>query len=181
MTDFELAMRNALHFVYPTIKLHTCWFHFCQGAKRKASQLMNLVHCIKTNANIRMQTYKLLALPLLPAKEIVPCFQMVKSQVAGERVFKPFLRYFERQWIKKVISFIISLIFTIFHKEFFQLFCYRRVQTTFLCSSSQHELRVHLKRKMGFSANASWNTVTFSSLLVIFCTTNSLNRESSIF
>lgn len=110
MTDFELAMRNAIRTVYPHIKLYTCWFHFCQAAKRKASQLMNLVHHMKSNANIRNAYYKLLALPLLPASEIIACFQMIKSQVADEKVFKPFLRYFERQWIKKVISFIFFFI-----------------------------------------------------------------------
>ena len=28
MTDFELAMRNALRTVYPNTALRTCWFHF---------------------------------------------------------------------------------------------------------------------------------------------------------
>lgn len=107
MTDFETAMRNAIHNVYPAMKTYTCWFHFCQAAKRKASQLMNIFHDVKTNANIRSAYYKLLCLPLLPPAEIIPCFQMVKSQVADEKVFKPFLKYFERQWIKKVIFFNI--------------------------------------------------------------------------
>lgn len=109
MTDFELGMRNAIRHVYPTLKMYTCWFHFCQAAKRKASQLMNLVHHIKTNANIKSAYYKLLSLPLLPAKDIVPCFQMIKSQVADEKVFKPFMRYFEKQWIKKVTFFYLFL------------------------------------------------------------------------
>lgn len=103
MTDFELAMRNAIRTVYPTLKMYTCWFHFCQAAKRKASQLMHLAAQLKINANIRSAYYKLLCLPLLSAADIIPCFRMIQSQVADERVFKPFMQYFERQWIKKVI------------------------------------------------------------------------------
>lgn len=102
MTDFELAMRNAIRNVYPTLKMYTCWFHFCQAVKRKASQLMHLMAQLKINENIKNAYYKLLCLPLLPASEILACFQMIKSQVADEKVFKPFLRYFETQWIKKV-------------------------------------------------------------------------------
>lgn len=105
MSDFESAMRNGIRNVYPTIKLYTCWFHFCQVAKRKASQLMNLAAELKSNLNIRSAYYKLLRLPLLPASEIISCFQMIKSQVIDEKVFKPFMNYFEKQWIKKVIYF----------------------------------------------------------------------------
>lgn len=124
MTDFEKAMRNGIRHVYPTIKMYTCWFHFCQAAKRKASQLMNLVHYIKTNSNIESAYYKLLSLPLLPAKDIVSCFQMVKSQVADEKVFKPFIKYFENQWIKKVnffmyfVFFFTILLFLFYHYFF---------------------------------------------------------------
>lgn len=102
MTDFELAMRNAIRSVYPTIKMHTCWFHFCQAAKRKASQLMHFMAQLKINENIKNAYYKLLCLPLLPASEILSCFQIIKSQVTDEKVFKPFLKYFETQWMQKV-------------------------------------------------------------------------------
>lgn len=102
MTDFETAMRNALLHVYPNITSNTCWFHFCQAAKRKASQFPNLVNAIQTNTEIKNAYYKCLSLPLLPPAEIISCFQMIKSQVADHQVIKPFINYFERQWIKKV-------------------------------------------------------------------------------
>lgn len=38
MTDFEVAMRNALRVVAPTKPLCTCWFHFTQAAKNRAMQ-----------------------------------------------------------------------------------------------------------------------------------------------
>lgn len=110
MTDFETAMRNALRNVYPNIELNTCWFHFCQAAKRKASQLQNFSNAVKTNEEIKSAYYKLLALPLLPANDIIPTFQVVKSQVTGLPVVKDFFNYFEKQWLKKVyyhVSFIL--------------------------------------------------------------------------
>lgn len=107
MTDFEMAMRNALRNVYPDLKQHTCWFHFCQAAKRKAAQIPHLMQAIKSNENVKNAYYKLLSLPLLPPHEILSCFQIIKSQVADEKAIKKFLNYYEAQWLKKVGSFSV--------------------------------------------------------------------------
>lgn len=102
MTDFELALRNAIRAVYPEIETNTCWFHFCQAAKRKASQISPFTNAMKKNDILKDAYYKMLALPLLPEENIVQCFQIIKSQIADVKVVKPFIKYYENQWIKKV-------------------------------------------------------------------------------
>lgn len=100
--DFELAMRNALKNIYPNTELNTCWFHFCQAAKRRARKLPNFVNAVATNEEARSAYYKLLALPLLPAKDIIPTFGLVKTQVEQNKAVTEFFNYFEKQWIIKV-------------------------------------------------------------------------------
>lgn len=108
MTDFEAPIRNALRIVYPAVRQNTCWFHFCQAAKRMCMKYPDLVIAIKSNERVKQAYYKLLALPLLPAKDIVQCFQMVKSELVDTQAAKPYLQYFERQWIKRVIISYIT-------------------------------------------------------------------------
>lgn len=102
MTDFEVAMRNAIRKVYPELKQYTCWFHLCQAAKRKATQMPIVMQSIKSNDKIKKAYYKLLALPLLPPNEIASCFQVIKSEVTEEKAIHKFFDYFENQWLKKV-------------------------------------------------------------------------------
>lgn len=107
MTDFEMAMRNALRKLYPQSKLFTCWFHFTQAVKRHASQIQNFTVKIRTNKAAQQIYYKLMCLPLLPAGSIVSAFEELKldsraveTEINSE--FEKFIRYFERQWILKV-------------------------------------------------------------------------------
>lgn len=103
MSDYEKAMRNAFHAVYPDVVQHSCWFHFCQAAKKKASQMPQLMNVIKTNELVKNGYYKLLALPLLPSSDIVPCFHAIKSTVSDVEAMKQYLNYFNKQWIVQVM------------------------------------------------------------------------------
>lgn len=106
MTDFEVAMRNALRAIFPQIELNCCWFHFTQAAKKRAMQTPQLIPYLLQNEKARAIYYKLLSLPLLPAKDIVPQFQKLKvlALANNKAVFKDFIKYYENQWIKKVCS-----------------------------------------------------------------------------
>lgn len=108
MTDFEVAMRNAIRYVYPGIQIHTCWFHLCQAAKRKAHQLPHFVNSIKTNPHIKEIYYKLLSLPLLPRQDITEQFYTLKQSALeiDKNASRQFLKYFEEHWIKKVVIFL---------------------------------------------------------------------------
>lgn len=104
MTDFEIAMRNALRITFPQPKLLCCWFHFCQAAKKRALQTPQLYPYLHQHKEARAIYYKLLSLPLLPAINIIPEFRRLKVlALANHRVvFADFIKYFENQWIRKV-------------------------------------------------------------------------------
>lgn len=112
MTDFELAMRNALAEVFTGVKLRTCWFHFSQAAKKRASQTALLIPYLFQNAEARAIYYKLLSLPLLPADCILEEFKKLKVlALANHReYFADFIQYFEQQWIIKVSVCVLNSI-----------------------------------------------------------------------
>lgn len=108
MTDFECAMRNALRAVFPQIELNCCWFHFTQAAKKRAMQTPQLIPYLLQNKDAREVYYKLLSLPLLPAKDIVRIFRELKvlALAYNRELFADFIKYYEGQWIKKVLTSI---------------------------------------------------------------------------
>lgn len=104
MTDYERAMRNALRSQYPSAKLYSCWFHFCQAPKKHAVQLPFFMGAVREDKEAATVYYKFLCLPLLPAAHILQAFQelMLEAKALRGNLFKMFLRYYERQWIKAV-------------------------------------------------------------------------------
>lgn len=110
MTDFELAMRCALKSLYPESSFNTCWFHFCQCARRRVAKNSALAKLIQKNEDARRLYKKCLALPLLPCNEIVAAFKILKAEALAQfsKEFHPFMTYFEKQWIEKVTISIDS-------------------------------------------------------------------------
>lgn len=122
ITDYEIAMRTAIRHLYPNSKFLACWFHFCQAAQRRVSKLPGLAKLIKKDEKARKIYKKFLALPLLPADEIVAAFERIKTEALTQfgKLFHPFLKYFEKQWIKKVncaffVNFSNDFIFSCFN------------------------------------------------------------------
>lgn len=105
-TDFEKASRNALEAVYGNkVKFITCWFHYCQAVRRKMGQFGGLQARIKNNNEAAQIYQELLALPLLPPKHIYTAFDKIQNDVKNinaARYFGPLIKYFKRQWFKKV-------------------------------------------------------------------------------
>lgn len=144
MTDFECAMRNALRAVFPGIELNCCWFHFTQAAKKRAMQTPQLIPYLLQNTKAREIYYKLLSLPLLPPKDIIPQFQRLKvlALAKNKSVFADFIKYYEKQWIKKVcnIAYGIKLFTCIIANSGFHV-AFRKVLRTFQSSINGPELR----------------------------------------
>lgn len=104
ITDYELAMRNALKKQYPEAKFVLCWFHFSQAVKRNACKITGFINFIRSNDHAEKVYYHLMSLPLLPAEYIKPMFGRLKSIAleVDRRKFARFIHYYERQWIEKV-------------------------------------------------------------------------------
>lgn len=107
MTDYEIALRNALAKIAPLAKMTTCWFHFCQACKRNAHKL-GMKTMLQKNQHGRNAYYELLALPLLPAGEIVNAFETIQSRINAQKVpnFKRFLNHYRNQWLTRVCILI---------------------------------------------------------------------------
>lgn len=80
MTDYEVAMRNALGTVYPEAQMYGCWFHFCQAVKRHASQIGGFLVAARSNNESAEIYYDLLCLPLLPPQYIINVFNLIKME-----------------------------------------------------------------------------------------------------
>lgn len=102
MTDFERAMRNALRKQYPRVHLFTCWFHFCQAAKRHASQIPTFMAAIRQDKAAATIYHKFLCLPLLPADDIEAAYYelALEAKACNAKLFKNFLEYFENNGSK---------------------------------------------------------------------------------
>lgn len=129
MTDFELAMRNALKSVYPDVIFFTCWFHLVQAVKKFASKLNLLVKLLKQNEEALKIYKKMLALPLLPANHIADVFHKLKTVALSKfnKQFRSFFAYYERQWIQKVrssVSLFVRLLVSKFLLINNSVFCF---------------------------------------------------------
>lgn len=108
MTDYEKAMRNAIRSVVPPdTELFACWFHFTQAVKKHASQMNSLLNKVRGKRELEKIYYKLQAIPLLPAKDILSAFEIVKSEAyeLDKEFFKPLFNYYQRQWLINVSNF----------------------------------------------------------------------------
>lgn len=103
MSDYERALRNGFKNVSPATQLTACWFHFTQACKAKAYKL-GMKSMLDSNKHGRDAYYELLALPLLPADEIMAQFRNIEARVNEHNVpnFKRFLKYYYKQWLVRV-------------------------------------------------------------------------------
>lgn len=104
VTDYERAMRNALRKLYPRSKQTSCWFHFCQAVKKKASMIPTFYNLIRINSEAAYINRQLQCLPLLKFNNIVPSFEILSTHAnrLNKGVFASFLSYYKKQWLEKV-------------------------------------------------------------------------------
>lgn len=109
MSDYERAMRNAFQKVMPGTQMTACWFHFVQACKRNAKKVPKMIRMIRSDTTAEQIYRQLLCLPLLPHHEIQTEFEKIKHRAIALNAgtFRPFLKYYEKQWLKKVSFFFI--------------------------------------------------------------------------
>lgn len=103
ITDYEMAIRNALRKKYPRAKQTACLFHFAQAVRRKATKINGFVEFLQSNERAKKIYYQLMYIPLLPSNCIAAAFQNVcnKADAIGRAKFEPFIKYYRKQWIEK--------------------------------------------------------------------------------
>lgn len=105
MTDYDRAMRSALQIIFPEADLYACWFHYCQALRRHANAISGFVPALRSNVGALEIYGKFLCLPLLPISKIDGAFEALKTeaQLYDANLFRRFLQYFEKQWMKQVM------------------------------------------------------------------------------
>ena len=104
MSDFELALRNAIQEVFPSVELMGCFFHYCQCLWMHASKL-------GLRAPSRIQTTKKLlvllkVLPHLEQKDREEIFAEIKIiYKPKEKPFQEFISYYQKYWLDYSIKF----------------------------------------------------------------------------
>lgn len=82
--------------------------------KKRAYKENGLSRLIFSNAEARFIYYRIQCLPLLPHEHIKNEFLQLKNEAyaINKKIFQPFIRYWDRQWIQNVCNlfFLIFLI-----------------------------------------------------------------------
>ncbi|XP_074101380.1 uncharacterized protein LOC141528971 [Cotesia typhae] len=104
LTDHELAMRNSIKKVFPSITTRTCYFHYSQALVKNArdKKIISSSSSKFSNPEIFYVINQLKFLALLPAQSITPTYNAVKKEVIEKfsDFFNAYLLYYEDQWIK---------------------------------------------------------------------------------
>ena len=100
--------------------MKSCWFHYMQALQRNALKIPYMKRFLNSNQLANRHFRKFLYLPLLKPSDLIAAYEIIKDAAlnttsfsaieGGESVFQPFIKYFERQWIKKVIRNICNSI-----------------------------------------------------------------------
>lgn len=104
LTDYEVAMRKAISYVYPGLHMKACWFHYCQCVRRNAQKFGDFLKELSKRTDAYRLQRKFMSLPLLKPEQIAETFEILKEEAATKHgtLFEDFLIYFQRQWLAKV-------------------------------------------------------------------------------
>lgn len=93
MTDYEVALRNAIRSAYPNTSIHGCFFHFGQAVYRKGRALQLPSFTLGSNA-LKMA----MALPLLPAENIDEGIDIICQMLSSDE-FSSYLQKWKRLFV----------------------------------------------------------------------------------
>ncbi|XP_034944772.1 uncharacterized protein [Chelonus insularis] len=106
MSDYEVAVGNAIEATYPNIQATHCYFHYSQAIMKRARKLklISSQHNKFTDPDIFIILKQIISLALLEPSQIEITFQQCKKNCLKDfgDFFKNFFVYFEKFWIKKI-------------------------------------------------------------------------------
>ncbi|XP_015125104.1 uncharacterized protein LOC107046895 [Diachasma alloeum] len=104
--DFERALRNSVERVYPHARIVYCYFHYLQALRKRLERNKTKAEMTRLKAWEQGKNFyrKLMALPLLPAEDIITAFTIVKNNASPDirLFFTDLIGYFERWWLGRV-------------------------------------------------------------------------------
>lgn len=103
VTDYEIAMRNALKVKAPSAKFTACQFHMAQNCRKRATKIPGFIDLIKSNKSVHNIYYKLMYLALLPSKFIDQMFETLRERAKeiNDPKLNKFMKYYRLQSIKR--------------------------------------------------------------------------------
>ena len=94
MSNFELAIIQAVQLTFPLTTPKGCYFHFCQCLTRKVQTLGLQVRYIN-DPDVRIFIRKTAALAFVPVRYVRLAWQAVKAEAPEEPGIADFATYFE--------------------------------------------------------------------------------------
>ncbi|XP_039292512.1 uncharacterized protein LOC111064492 [Nilaparvata lugens] len=111
ITDFKSTLQDCLSKEFPGKEIVGSWFHAAMDMRRKAAEL-GLFHFLRESPMVKMILKMVMALPLLPSKNIANGYDVITEFALEKGVYdrmERFLQYVDRTWIKGVGSERLSV------------------------------------------------------------------------
>lgn len=114
MCDYEFALRNALHRVYPHCIRRPSHFHLVQSARRHALSLPQFFQTINADTLQCRLFHKFMHLPLLPAEKMAEGFELLRAEsfTCGHS-FRQFVCFLHKKWIAVPVCAMLVTFFVI--------------------------------------------------------------------
>ncbi|XP_066600034.1 uncharacterized protein [Prorops nasuta] len=119
MADYELALQNAVHIVYPYCTIKGCFFHYVHNVRKYAKMLCIFKALKNTKIETRIKGVillrKILNLPLLPSFSMKLGYAIIKDSfnanedLAAIHLLKKLFKYVENFWLNKVDTNVLSV------------------------------------------------------------------------
>ena len=98
LTDFELAIIQAIELTFPTTEVNGCFFHFTQALNRKISKL-GLQIAYREDVSFFRFVRQTIALAFVPVRNVRLVWREVKATAPNLQRVDEFISYFEETWL----------------------------------------------------------------------------------
>ena len=99
MSDFEMAIVNAVQINFPTMLHKGCYYHFRQAIWRKI-QALGLQQQYAEDASLREMICKTAAIAFVPLQFVRPAWDGIAQELDEEEGLEGFKTYFHQTWMR---------------------------------------------------------------------------------